>query len=434
MVIAAFLILIGILIIGVPVPLAFFASSLIIIVMGGYDPGFLLPHGYSKLSTVVLLSIPLFILAGSIMEKGKIGGQLVNLVELFIGHIKGGLGAVAVISCAIFGSITGSSMATLSCIGGILFPQLKRNGYPLGHTAALLANSAVLGILIPPSSLMILYAWAAGQSVLACFLSTVIPGLLLTSLFVVVNWVLMRKCKTLIMAPPMAAAEKVQQLGQRTFKALPALFMPFLILGGIYGGIFTPTEAAGISVLYAIPIGFLIYRGLNWQTFKEAVLSAGLTTGVVMFMLYAVMILSRLYVSEDLPGELLGYMSQVTESKYGLLLMLNIFMIIIGMLMDDVSAVMLCTPILVPIATSIGVDPIHFAAILTVNLGMGNITPPCAPLLYLSGSLNGASINESLKPAMIMIFFAWIPVLAITTLMPEVALYLPKLILNYIPR
>jgi len=430
MVIAAFIILIVILILGVPVPLAFFASALVIVICGGYDPGFLLPHGYSKISTVVLLSIPLFILAGSIMEKGKIGGQLVSLVELFVGRIKGGLGAVAVISSAIFGSITGSSMATLSCIGGILFPQLKKNGYPLGHTAALMANSAVLGILIPPSSLMILYSWAAGQSVLACFLSTVIPGLMLTILFVIVNWVLMRNCKTLVMAPTLSRHDKTQELVLRTKRSLPALFMPFLILGGIYGGIFTPTEAAGISVLYAIPIGFLVYKGLNWRTFKEAVLSAGATTGVVMFMLYAVMILSRLYVSEDLPGEILGYMSQITGSKLGILLMLNIFMIIIGMLMDDVSAVMLCTPILVPIARQIGIDPIHFAAILTVNLGMGNITPPCAPLLYLSGSLNGASINESLKPAMIMLIFAWIPVLAITTLIPEVALYLPKVLLG----
>lgn len=430
MVIAAFIVLIIILILGVPVPLAFFASALVIIVCGGYDPGFLLPHGYSKISTVVLLSIPLFILAGSIMEKGKIGGQLVSLIELFVGRIKGGLGAVAVISSAIFGSITGSSMATLSCIGGILFPQLKKNGYPLGHTAALMANSAVLGILIPPSSLMILYSWAAGQSVLACFLSTVIPGVMLTILFVVINWVLLRNCKTLVMAPPVTRHDATRELIWRTKRSLPALFMPFLILGGIYGGIFTPTEAAGISVLYAIPIGFLVYKGLNWSTFKEAVLSAGTTTGVVMFMLYAVMILSRLYVSEDLPGEILGYMSQITDSKLGILLMLNIFMIIIGMLMDDVSAVMLCTPILVPIARQIGVDPIHFAAILTVNLGMGNITPPCAPLLYLSGSLNGASINESLKPAMILIVFAWIPVLAVTTLFPEVALYLPKILLG----
>lgn len=431
MVIAAFLILLVILVIGVPVPLAFFASAMLIIVMGGYDPGFLLPHGYSKISTVVLLSIPLFILAGSIMEKGRIGGQLVVLIELFVGRIKGGLGAVAVISCAVFGSITGSSMATLSCIGGILFPQLKRNGYPLGHTAALLANAAVLGILIPPSSLMILYSWAAGQSVLACFLSTVFPGLLLTGMFVVVNWVLMRNCKTLIMAPPMSGADKARELVLRTKKALPALFMPFLVLGGIYSGVFTPTEAAGISVLYAIPVGFLIYKGLNWAVFKEAVLSSGMTIGVVMFMLYAVMILSRLYVSEDLPGEILNYMSQITESKYGILLMLNIFMIIIGMLMDDVSAVMLCTPILVPIATSIGVDPIHFAAILTVNIGMGNITPPCAPLLYLSASINGSSVNDALKPAMIMILFAWIPVLAITTLVPGIALYLPRLVLGY---
>ncbi len=431
MVIGAFLLVIVVLVLGVPVPLAFFASTLLIIVMGGYDPSFLLPYGYSKISTVVLLSIPLFILAGGIMERGRIGGQLVGLVELFVGRLKGGLGAVAVISCAVFGSITGSSMATLSCIGGILFPQLKKNGYPLGHTAALMANAAVLGILIPPSSLMILYAWAAGQSVLACFLATVIPGVLLTFLFSLINCIMLRNCATLVVPPGMSMAEKKVELAVRTRKALPALFMPFMILGGIYSGIFTPTEAAGLSVLYAIPVGFLIYKGLTWESFKDSVLSSGLTTGVVMFMLYAVMILSRLYISEDLPGEILRVMGQVTDSKLGILLILNIFMVIIGMLMDDVSAVMLCTPILVPIAQQIGVDPVHFSAVVVVNLGMGNVTPPCAPLLYLSGSLNGANISESLKPTLILIIFGWIPVLALTTLVPEVALFLPGLLLGY---
>lgn len=433
MVIVAFILLVIILILGVPVPLAFLASSLFIVVTCSYSADFLLPYGYSKLSTVVLLAIPLFILAGSLMEKGKIGGQLVGLVETLVGHIRGGLGSVAVISCAVFGALTGSSMATLSCIGGIMFPQLNKNGYPTGHTAALLANAAVLGILIPPSSLMILYAWAAGQSVLACFLSTVIPGLILTTLFAILNLIMLRKCKTLVTEEPISLNMRTKMMASRTVKAAPALFMPFIVLGGIYMGIFTPTEAAAISVLYAVPIGFLVYKGLTLQTLKESLIESGTTTGVVMIMLYAVMILSRLFIQEDLPGVILGYMQHVTDTKLGVLLMLNLFMIVIAMLMDDVSAVMLCTPILVPVAIKIGVDPIHFAAIMSVNLGMGNVTPPCAPLLFLSASLNGASINDVIRPTFILIIFGWIPVLAITILFPEVALWVPKTFLGYVP-
>jgi tripartite ATP-independent transporter DctM subunit len=430
MIICALIILIVFLILGVPVPMAFFASTLFICILGGYDPGFLLPFGYSKISTVVLLSIPLFILAGNIMEKGRIGDKLVDVIDLCVGRIRGGLGAVAVISSAIFGSITGSSMATLSCIGGILFPQLRHNGFPLGHSAALMANSAVLGILIPPSSLMILYSWAAGQSVLACFLSTVFPGVTLVLLFVIINRVLLRNCQTLVLSEKLTPPELRRQFVVRTKRALPAIFMPFLVLGGIYGGLFTPTEAAGVSVIYAIPIGFFVYKALDWTAFKEATLNAGMTTGLVMFMLYSVMILSRLYVSEDLPGTILNYMKVVTDSKYGILILMNVFMIIIGMLMDDVSAVMLCTPILVPIAKQIGIDPIHFAAIMSVNLGMGNITPPCAPLLYFSCSLNGASINDSLKTTFMLIIFGWIPCLIITSAIPDMALYLPRVLLG----
>lgn len=426
----ALLLLIVTLVIGVPVPFAFLASTTFLIFSADYDPSFLLPFGFSRMSNPVLLAIPLFIIAGGIINRGHIGDKLVELIDLFVGRMKGGLGVVTVLSCAVFGSITGSAAATLSGIGAIMFPKLKKAGYPQGHSAALIANASVLGLLIPPSAIMILYAWIGNQSVLAAFLATVVPGLILTGLLCVVNVVLVRKNKDLLLEDPIDLNTFQKLLVKRSTKAIPALAMPFLILGGIYGGIVTPTEAAALGVLYAIPVGFFIYKGLNVKSFLQAILEAAVTTGVIMVMLYTVMILSRLYIMEDLPGTIMEILTSITENPILILLMINLFMIIIGMLMDDASAVLLATPILLPLAIELGVSPIQFAAIVGVNLGMGNITPPTAPLLYLGGQLGGARINQMMTPTLCMIAFAWLPTLLAVTYIPELSLWLPRLVLG----
>lgn len=430
MVLIALLLLFVTLTIGIPVPFAFLASTAYLLFAGGYSPSFLLPYGFSKMSTSVLLAIPLFIMAGGIMERGKIGDKLVDLVDLFVGSVKGGLGVVAVVSCAVFGSITGSACATLSCIGSIMFPRLEKAGYPRGHSAALLSNAAVLGMLIPPSAIMILYAWVGNQSVLASFLSSVIPGIILTILLSLINMYLLRKNKDLVLAAPIPFPEKMSLFGARGKRAIPALMMPVLVLGGIYGGIMTPTEAAAVAVIYAIPVGFWVYRGLKTKDFLEVLIEAGTTTGSIMVMLFAVMILARLYIMEDLPGAIMTLLTSITTNRYAILFMLNIFMIIMGMLMDDVSAVLLSTPILLPIVIQLGFSPVHFAAIVGVNLGMGNITPPAAPLLYLGSRVGNAPINEMLMPTVWMLVFGWLPTLLLTTYVPQLSLFLPRLILG----
>lgn len=426
----ALLILVAALVIGVPVPFAFLASATYLIFAFDYDPSFLLPFGFSRMNNTVILAIPLFIIAGGLINRSHVGDRLVSLVEVFVGRIRGGLGAVAIVSSAVFGSITGSAAATLSAIGTIMFPKLDKAGYPVGHSAAIMANASVLGMLIPPSSIMILYAWVGQTSVLACFLATVIPGIILTTLMCVVNVWLLRKNRTIQVAPPMDGPTFRRELTVRTGRGLPALTMPLLVLGGIYGGFVTPTEAAALSVLYVLPIGFLIYRGLTLRGLGEVLLESALTTGVIMVMLYAVMILSRLYIMEDLPGIIMDGLSTLSENPYVLILLINLFMIMIGMLMDDVSAVLLSTPMLLPLAVELGISPIHFAAIVGVNLGLGNITPPTAPLLYLSGQLSGARINQTIPPTLAMIMFAWIPVLLLTIYVPQLALWLPGFFLG----
>lgn len=429
-VLIALIILCVFLFIGIPVPFAFFASAAYLIFASGYEPSFLLPYGYSQMTNIVLLAIPLFIMAGGIMEKGGIAKRLTDLVEALIGRMKGALGAVTIISSAVFGAITGSAAATLTSIGSVMFPKLNSSGYPRGYSSALLATSSVLGMLIPPSSIMILYAWIGNQSVLASFLSTVIPGIILIILLCIINFIMLRKNPNIAVQPKMSFPEYTKMVGKKTSSASFALLLPILVLGGIYGGIMTPTEAAAVAVLYAIPVGFLIYRGLKWKNFKEILIESATTTGVIMVMLFAVMILSRIYVMEQLPDKILDFLLGISENKYVLLIMINIFLIIIGMLMDDISGVLLTTPILLPIVVQLGVDPIHFAAIVGVNLGMGNVTPPTAPLLYLSGRLNNSPINESLRPTLIFITFGWLPTLILTTYIPELALFLPNLILG----
>ncbi len=426
----ALLLIIVTLLLGLPVPFCFMLSTTFMVITHGYDPSFLLPYGFSQMSSIVLLAIPLFIMVGGMMDRGGIGTSLVNFVEVFVGRIKGGLGVVAVVSCAVFGSISGSCAATLSCIGSIMFPRLREKGYPMGHSAALVSCAAPLGLLIPPSSQMILYAWVGQQSVLACFLATVGPGIVLTILLSVLNLIMLRNDPHVEVKPPMTFQEKTEIFRDRGKRAAPALFMPFIVLGGIYGGIMTPTEAAAVAVLYSIPVGFWIYRGLNRNNFVGVIIETATTTGVVMLMMYCIMMLSRIYVQERLPSLIMNFLTAVSDNRNIILFMLNIFMIIIGMIMDDVSAMLLCTPILLPVVTALGVHPIHFAAIIGTNLGMGNVTPPTAPTLYFGARMAKTPVSQMMKPALIFIFFAWLPTLLAVTYLPELALWLPRLVLG----
>lgn len=421
-------ILIVALVIGVPIPFSFGLTVIWLASALSFKTDFLLSAGYSQLNSVVLLAIPLFILAGGIMEKGRIGEVLIGLVEKFIGRTKSGLGAVSVVASAIFGSISGSASATLSCIGALMEPRMTKAGYEKGYTAALMAAACPLGLLIPPSSAQILYAWSSNTSVLACFTATVVPGIILVIFLCIVNAFLVRNMSIKVVEKQ-TPKDWIYDTKQKTIKAIPALLMPIIILGGIYGGIMTPTEAAAVSVLYAIPVGMFIYRGLNTNSLMNAIADTATTTGVVMVMFFFVMIMSRLLVMENVPNQIADTLLGITDNKFIILFMVNIFMIIIGMLMDDVSGILLSTPILLPIVTGIGVHPVHFAAILGVNLGMGNITPPTAPMLYLSGRVCGAKINKMLSPIMIFIIFAWIPTLLLTTFIPEISIALPRLIL-----
>jgi len=426
--IIAIILLLVLLISGIPVASAFFGTTLYLLIACGYSPSFLIPYAYSKTSAYVLLAMPLFIIAGGIIEKSNLGGHLVNFVEMLVGRIKGSLGMVAVISCAIFGSVTGSACATMSVIGSIMWPRMDAAGYDKGKSAALISSSCLLGGLIPPSSLMIMYAWVAQQSVLKCFLAILGPGLLITVMFCVAYWFMVRHDEGMAVMPKMEKHAYQAELKKRFVKFIPAVFFPIIILGGIYSGIMTPTESASVSLIYAVIVGFCVYKTLTFKKIKDVLVEASNTIGVVMIMLFTIMMLSRIFITENLPNAILDLMLSATNNKYVVLAVANVFMIIVGMLMDDTSGTLLSVPILLPIIKAVGVDPIHFAAIVAVNISLGCVTPPCAPLMYLGARLSGTEVAKVMKPTFQLIFMVWLPALIIVTYVPQIAMFFPNLL------
>lgn len=418
----------GMLLLGVSVYVAFGAVLIYIALVGDQSITGYLPTGSTGIRSLVLLAIPLFMIAGGVMEKGRIAAPLVALAEQFIGHIKGGLSAAAVLACGVFGSISGAANATLTCIGAIMMPHLRQSNYPQGQSAALLVCASPLGLLIPPSSSHILYGWVAQQHVLKCFLSTVIPAIILISLLIITNQFMLRKYDDIKLSE--RPSPFLPALTGQGRLAGPALMMPFIILGGIYGGIMTPTEAAGIAVVYAIPIAIYFYKGLTWRTLAQTIQRSGITIGVVMAMIFMVLIVSDNLISQGAPQMAKDMVYSVSDNPIVILLMINIVMILIGMLMDDISGLLLSTPILLPIAQGTGMDPIHFAAVIGVNLGMANITPPTAPLLYLGAQVCETPVAKMLWPTLMFIIFAWLPTLLLTTFVPSLALWLPNLLLG----
>ena len=411
--------------IGVSVPLAFGGVLIVLAYTGGYDVSGFFATGHWKMNSVILLAIPLFIMAGDIMQRGKIAKPIVEIAELMFGHLRGGLSAASVVASAMFGAISGSGAATLTCIGSIIMPHLRKARYPAGISGALVISASPLGLLIPPSGAQLLYAWVGQLNVLECFLATVVPGLILMTLLIIVNFVILRKDTEILVTE--VPDRFFRALAGKTAIATPAILMPLIILGGIYGGIMTPTEAAGVAVIYAIPVGFFVYRGLTLKTFYESMKHSAIMVGVVMVMIFTVLIASRFLIFEDIPGLAEDLIYSISDNPIVIFLMLNLVMLLIGMLMDDISGIILSASLLLPIAVGAGMDPIHFAAVLGVNLGMGNITPPTAPLLYLGSQVTGVPVRKLIWPTLIFIVFAWLPTLLITTFIPGIALWLPNM-------
>lgn len=422
-------ILLGLMILGVPVPFCFMAAVFyMMIVTGGFNPLFLVSTGFHQINSLAVLCVLFFILMGGIMSTTGIAGRLVAVSDSLFGRSKSGLGTVSIISSALFGAISGTCTAAVAAVGSIMIPRMVERGYPRGHATAIISAASVEGQLIPPSVPMILYAWVTWQSVAACFLSTVIPGLIMVVLYSLVNWLVVRNMPIKVL-PPATFPEKTKEFGRAFKKGFWALLLPVIVLGGIYGGVFTPTEAAGVASVYCILVGFFIYRTMDLRMLRDSLITSVTTTGVIVLMVFFVMMLSKLYVMENIPQKMVEFLFVITENKYLILLLINIFLLLLGMIMDDFSGTILAAALLFPVIQEIGIHPIHFAAILGTNLGLGNKTPPTAPILYLSARVGNCPIEKLIKPQLLFICTVSLPVMLLTTYFPPLSMTLPHLLM-----
>lgn len=430
LVIADAILLTLLLVIGVPVPLCFAGAVLVLMLFGDLGAAtFLIGAGYAKMSSLVIIAIPLYILAGGIMSQGGIAGRLVDLADSIFGRMRGGLGIVVIIAAAVFGAISGMASSAVAAIGTIMIPRMEARGYDRGYATALVSASAVLALLIPPSASMILYGWVTGTSILACFLAPVVPGLLLCLFLGFWNYLLTRKMK-LIEPGKVSGSELIHDVAMRTKRAGFGLAMPLIILGFIYGGVTTPTEAAAVAVVYAVPVSLYVYRDINWRDLGEVFWRAGQTTGVLLVLIFFAAMLARVWTLENVPQQIMDGFLTISENPIVLLLLANLFLMLIGMFMEDVSGILLASPLLMPVMVQAGVDPIHFAAIIATNLGMGLITPPTAPILYFAALIGKTSLGPMLKPSLVFVFLAYMPVVLLTTFVPSLSMALPRLVLG----
>lgn len=425
--ILAALTLVVLIVVEFPIAYAFAAAAMVLAFTTGRDLALTVPTAFWQTGSFALLALPLFIVAGTVMAAAEISDRLVAVVERLVGRVRGSLGAVTVLSCMLFGAISGSGSAAIAAIGTVMIPKMRQAGYSHGYATSLVACSSVLALLIPPSIPMIVFALTAGLSVSTCFLSTVGPGVLIGLIYLVMNY---RWCRRHDVDPPRSRGADAYgtSLACTVWRGGPALFMPVLMLGGIYSGIFTPTEAAAVALVYAFLVGILIHRTIGWRNGTKALIDGGVISASVVIILFFLLIFAKLLTIENIPRDLAIFLTELSHNYYVGLFLINVVLLILGMFIDDISGSILAAVVLMPVATQLGVDPIHFAAIVGTNLGLGNVTPPCAPLLFVAGSISGLSLRSFVNPALRFMLFGHLPVVLLVTYLPDLALAVPRLL------
>lgn len=415
------------LMLSIPLPYCFGGALAFLVMTAGVSMKSMMLYAFAQTTGSVLLASPMFILAGNYMGGSGIATKLLDFADAFIGHIKGGLGIVSVVTCAIIGAISGSGFTGVAATGPIMIPRMEEQGYPRGFATALTTVSSVLGLLIPPSAIMVVYGWVTETSILACFLSTVIPGLLVTFLFCLIN---MLECKKfdLIVAEPLHGKAKLNMIITRFVKAIPALVMPVIILGGIYGGVFTPTEAAAVAAIYAVPIGLWVYRSMNLKVIKELTFNSLCSIGAIMVMIFVCLMFAQTLVMMKVPQAIVEMIFGLTHNKFVILVIVNLFLFVVGMIVNDTTGMLICAPLLLPLMQQIGVSNVHFAAMMGVNLAMGGVTPPYASILYLGMRIGNTEFKDIFGPTMKLLIFGYIPVVFLTAFIPALSEWLPGLL------
>ena len=347
---------------------------------------------YNGATNFPLLAIPLFILAGAIMNASGISRRLIAFASSLFGWIRGGLAQVSIGASLFFAEISGSAVADVAALGSILIPGMKSKGYPRGYAAASMSSAATLAVIIPPSIPMILYAVMAETSVVQLFVAGIVPGVIGAAGLMGVAYFLARRYNL-----PREAAFSLARVWTTFRDALWAFLLPVIILGGIFGGVVTATEGAALAVIAALAIGLLIYRELDLRQLRTAVIDGGVQTAIVM-LLVATSALLGTYLSEiQAPQHLARMVSDFTSNKWAVLALLNVLFLFLGMFLHSAAAIILVVPIVMPLVRSVGIDPVHFGLIVTINLGIGQQTPPVASVLMVASSIAKASVWEVTK-------------------------------------
>lgn len=415
--------LFGFLLVGVPVGFSLALTAiLLMIVKGTLATSTIAQYFMYGVDNFPLMAIPFFMLAGEIMTVGGISQRIVNFAKALMGHIKGGLGYVSVLACMIFAGVSGTAVADTSAIGSIMLPVMEREGYDRGKSTALICAAGCIGPIIPPSFPMILYGVIAGVSVTKLFLGGIVPGVVI-GLALMAHWYFIARKSNY----PITERASFRELLIATKDAFWALIMPLIILGGIISGVFTPTEAGVIAVVYAFVVSGLVYRELKLKDLPKVLTEAAIGTAIVIFVCGAATV-AGYYITVARIPHLLGEMVKALAStQFGVLVIINILLLLVGMVMDLTPALLILGPILVPLAKSFGVDPVYLGVIMTVNLAIGLLTPPVGSVLYVGcrlGRLSMVELSKHLYP----FIFTMVVVLFIILFIPKAVMWIPSLI------
>lgn len=408
--------------VGIPIAVSLGLASLVTIFFFSQDSlASMAIKMFETSEHYTLMSIPFFVLAGALMSTGGVAKRMVHFAIAAVGHLRGGLAIASILACMLFAAVSGSSPATVVAIGSIVIAGMVRNGYPKEFAAGVICNAGTLGILIPPSIVMVVYAAVTELSVGRLFMAGVVPGMLLGLMLMVAVW--WRSGKLKITPPPKASAAEVF----RTFReSMWGLALLVIIMGGIYGGIFTPTEAAAVSAVYALLVTVFIYRDLKPRQMPHVFLDAARTTGMLMFIVANALLFAHVLTTERIPQTIAEQIVGMGMEPWMFLIVVNVILLIAGNFMEPTGIILILAPIFFPIAIQLGIDPIHLGVIMVVNMEIGMVTPPVGLNLFVTSAVTGMSLVQVTRAAL-----PWLSVLllflVIITYVPQVSLALPNL-------
>ena len=414
------------LLLNIPIGISLGISSLLTILYSGQvDINYLVQNLTTSIDSFPLMAIPFFILAGDLMGKGGISQRLLKVGNALFGKYTGGLGIVTIVSCMFFAAISGSGPATVAAIGGLVIPEMIRKNYSVGFSTSLSATAGSIGVMIPPSIPMVIYGVSGSVSITTLFIAGFVPGILVGLALILWCYLSSKKNNYGEQERKYTAKEIFSAVNEAKW----ALLIPVIILGGIYGGIFTPTEAAAVAVIYGFIVGVFVYKDLSINDVFDILRKSALTTATVLIILGTANTFGRILTLEQIPMKIAQAITSVSDSSVVVLILINILLLFVGCFMDTTAAIIILTPILLPVAKMIGVDPVHFGIIMVVNLAIGFITPPLGVNLFVACGIGKISLEE-LSKSMIPWLAVMVTCLAVITFVPEISLFLPKLLMK----